>query len=230
MSMAIIHHVRQKSQAKGSARTLLFNLALYANDCCGVAWPSDATLFQDVNVSRQRIHALKNALEAAGELVIVERPGTTNLYFVAWQGQPLGLDGEAGEGPSRTHQPGCPLRQGGQPARPPRSPAGVSQIPDPASGGGVSRIRDPQGSHNCDRGCHGSVTQQLLTTREKTESEAVSLAQGEKPATTPTPRAPRTPSIPAYPCGVHGCARLTCAHSYVCAYHGTCSTCQAAAP
>lgn len=97
MSMAIVHHVRQKSQAKGSARTLLFNLALYANDCCGVAWPSNATLFHDVNVSRQRIHELKNALKAAGELVIVEGPGTTNLYFVAWQGRPLGPHGDAGD-------------------------------------------------------------------------------------------------------------------------------------
>ena len=75
MSMSIVHHVREKSQAKGSARTLLLNLAIYANDCCGVAWPADATLYHDVNVSRQRIHELKNALERTGELVIVERPG-----------------------------------------------------------------------------------------------------------------------------------------------------------
>ena len=106
MSMSIVHHVREKSQSKGSARTLLLNLAIYANDCCGVAWPADATLYHDVNVSRQRIHELKNALERTGELVIVERPGSTNLYFVAWQGQPLG-------GTSRDtgqHDLHCPLR------------------------------------------------------------------------------------------------------------------------
>jgi hypothetical protein len=79
------------------------NLAIYANDCCGVAWPADATLHHDVNVSRQRIHELKNALEAMGELVIVERPGTTNLYFVAWHGKPLG-------GTSQDDDPRCPLR------------------------------------------------------------------------------------------------------------------------
>ena len=90
MSIPIVHHVREKSQAKGSARTLLLNLAIYAYDCCGVAWPADATLYHDVNVSRQRIHELKNTLERTGELVIIERPGTTNLYFVAWQGRPLG--------------------------------------------------------------------------------------------------------------------------------------------
>jgi hypothetical protein len=46
MSLSIVHHVREKSQSKGSARTLLLNLAIYANDCCGVAWPADATLYQ----------------------------------------------------------------------------------------------------------------------------------------------------------------------------------------
>jgi hypothetical protein len=105
--MSIVHHVREKSQAKGSARTLLLNLAIYANDCGGVAWPADATLYHDINVSRQRIHELKNALEAMGELVILERPGSANLYLVAWQGQPLG-------GPSRDtgqHDPRCPLRR-----------------------------------------------------------------------------------------------------------------------
>jgi hypothetical protein len=106
MSMPIVHHVREKSQAKGSARTLLLNLAIYANDCCGMAWPADATLYHDINVSRQRIHEVKNALERTGELVILERPGATNLYCVAWQGQPLG-------GTSRDtgqHDPRCPLR------------------------------------------------------------------------------------------------------------------------
>jgi hypothetical protein len=90
MSMTIVTHVREKSNTRGSARTLLLNLAIYANDCCGVAWPSDATLYHEINVSRQRIHELKNALEAKGELAILERPGATNLYWVAWQGKPLG--------------------------------------------------------------------------------------------------------------------------------------------
>jgi len=72
MSMFIVHHVPEKSQSKGSTRTLLLNLATYANDCCGVAWPSDTTLFHDVHVSRQRIHELKNALEWLSELVILE--------------------------------------------------------------------------------------------------------------------------------------------------------------
>jgi hypothetical protein len=104
--MSIVHHVREKSQAKGSARTLLLNLAIYANDCCGVAWPADATLRHETNVSHQRIHELKHTLQRLGELVIVERPGFTNLYFVAWQGKPVG-----GTFPETgCHDPYCPLR------------------------------------------------------------------------------------------------------------------------
>jgi hypothetical protein len=110
MSMAIVHHVWQKSQTRGSARTLLLSLAIHANDCCGVAWVSDTTLRHEVNVSRQRIHELKNAVEATGELTIVERPGSTNLYFVSWQGHPLGAQGDNCDGPRRQHQPGCPCR------------------------------------------------------------------------------------------------------------------------
>ena len=163
MSMTIVHHVREKSQAKGSARTLLLDLALYANDCCGVAWPVDATLYHDVNVSRQRIHELKNALERTGELVIVERPGSTNLYFVAWQGQPLGgTCRDTGQ-----HDPRCPLRRPhlaasgahlGVDHRPTPDVEEESEISDPPVDNsptvsrGVSEFPDPQGSEISDRG------------------------------------------------------------------------------
>jgi hypothetical protein len=72
----------------------MLTLAIHANDCRGVAWASDKTLYHEVNVSRQRIHELKNAVENAGELVIVERPGSTNLDFPAFHGRPLGPQGE----------------------------------------------------------------------------------------------------------------------------------------
>jgi hypothetical protein len=157
MSISIVHHVREKSQSKGSARTLLLNLAIYANDCCGVAWPADATLHHDVHVSRQRIHELKNALEAMGELVIVERPGTTNLYFVGWQGKPLG-------GTSRDtghHEPCCPLRHprlgarcaslGADGAAALEALEG-SDIPDALVTPGVSDAPDPQKSEISDGG------------------------------------------------------------------------------
>lgn len=108
MSMSMVAHVREKSQSRSSARTLLLNLAIYANDCCGVAWPADATLRQDTNVSHQRVHELKNTLEAAQELVIIERPGATNLYYVAWKGVPLGPQGEYTDHRQGQHEPGCP--------------------------------------------------------------------------------------------------------------------------
>jgi hypothetical protein len=173
MSMFIVTHVREKSQSKGSARTLLLNLALYANDCCGVAWPSDATLYHDVNVSRQRIHELKNALEATGELVIVERPGFTNLYFMAWQGQPLG-------GSSRDtgrHDPGCPLRHPhltAQVASPEANGPATSEqqegsdISDTLITPGVSETPDPQGSERSDRGGQKLLTRKSEKTISKT--------------------------------------------------------------
>jgi hypothetical protein len=128
MSMPIVQHVWQKSQSQGSARTLLLTLAIHANDCCGVAWVSDTTLRHEVNVSRQRIHELKNAVKATGELIIVERPGYTNLYFVAWQGQPVGGVVHRGR-----HEPGCPLRR-------------------------VSGASDTQGSGGSDTPCQEGLT------------------------------------------------------------------------
>lgn len=110
MSMLIVQHIWQKSQTRGSARTLLLTLSIHANDCCGVAWASDQTLRQEVNVSRQRVHEVKNAVEETGELIIVERPGTTNLYFVAAHGRPLGPQGEYRSTKRGQHMPGCPLR------------------------------------------------------------------------------------------------------------------------
>jgi hypothetical protein len=156
MSMSIVDHVRGKSQSKSSARILLLDLAIYANDCCGVAWPGDTTLYHDVNVSRQRIHEVKNALEDTGELVILERPGDTNLYLVAWQGTPLG--GTSAEKPGE-HDRRCPLRD---PARwdrcarrwpdryPPLANAGegseFSDTPAQMVAPSSPEIPDPQGS------------------------------------------------------------------------------------
>jgi hypothetical protein len=165
--MTIVHHVREKSQAKGSARTLLLDLAIYANDCCGVAWPSDTTLFHDVNVSRQRIHELKNALERTGELVIVERPGSTNLYLVAWQGQPLGGTSQD----TSQHDPRCPLRHprlaaSGAPVgadhRPTHDGGEGSEIPDtlvdhtPDANGGCQIRLTPRGQRSLTGGSENS--------------------------------------------------------------------------
>jgi hypothetical protein len=218
MSLSIVHHVREKSQSKGSARTLLLNLAIYANDCCGVAWPSDATLHHDVNVSRQRIHELKNMLEATGELVIVERPGSTNLYCVAWQGKPLG-------GTSRDtghHDPRCPLRHPHRAVRStapqadsPPAPAvrEGSEIPDTPEAPGVSEAPDPQGSDVSDGGGQSFLTRKPEKTSQKSPGRLRRLVAfaprhgADAPREqTPPPRCvgyPRHGERPRY-CPAHG--------------------------
>lgn len=218
MSMSIVHHVREKSQSKGSARTLLLNLAIYANDCCGVAWPSDATLYHDINVSRQRIHELKNMLERTGELVIVERPGFTNLYCVAWQGKPLG-------GTSRDtghHDPCCPLRYPDRAARSPSSQVDTPTISEVREGSecsdtletsGVSDAPDPQGSEISDRGGQRSLTRKQEKTIQKSPVRlrrllAVAQEPGadaplEKTAPPPCVGYPRHGERPRY-CHAHG--------------------------
>jgi hypothetical protein len=209
MSMNIVHHVREKSQAKGSARTLLLNLAIYANDCCGVAWPSDATLYHETNVSRQRIHELKNALEHKGELAILERPGDTNLYFVAWAGTPLG--GTSAEHPD-VHDHRCPLRDPALwdrcarlwPARyPPRVGAegGVSENSDPSptpQGSGISA----QGSEISDGGGQSFQTQKQGKTREKNDAPAAPFAHAPDKAEEASP----------FYCAACGYSIPTCAH------------------
>jgi hypothetical protein len=205
MSLSIVHHVREKSQSKGSARTLLLNLAIYANDCCGVAWPSDATLYHDVNVSRQRIHELKNRLENQGELVIVERPGSTNLYFVAWQGKPLGgTFAETGR-----HDPCCPLRHphrtapaAAPGANTPTTPEGQegSEIPDTLITLGVSDAPNSQGAERSDRGGQIVLTQKLEKTISKSPGRLRRLmALAPKPgADAPLEQAPPPPCV-GYP-------------------------------
>jgi hypothetical protein len=164
MSMEMVAHVREKSQSRSSARTLLLNLAIYANDCCGVAWPADATLRSEVNVSHQRIHEVKNALEDDGELVIVERPGATNLYFVAWQGKPVG--GTCRE-PQDRHDLHCPLRN------PDLAQRCAHQWPD--------RFRAPmagQGSGNSETSTSGGVSE-----IPETQGSEISEGRGQEPLT-----------------------------------------------
>ena len=161
MSMTIVHHVLGKSQTQGSARTLLLTLAIHANGCCGVAWVSDTTLRHEVNVSRQRIHELKNVVEASGELIIVERPGYTNLYFVAWQGQPVGGQGSYRAAPGSTHEPGCPLRR---------------RVPVTPSTGGVLGESDTQGSGRSDTPCQEALTQKTRDNDTENEARPISLS------------------------------------------------------
>jgi hypothetical protein len=198
MSLSIVHHVREKSQSKGSARTLLLNLAIYANDCCGVAWPADATLHHDVHVSRQRIHELKNRLEATGELVIVERPGTTNLYCVAWQGKPLGgTFAETGR-----HDPSCPLRHPHL-AAPAASPGANgpttserregSDISDTLITPGVSETPDAQESETSGGGGQISLTRKQGKTSQKSPVRLRRLMAHAQRHGADAPREPTSP-------------------------------------
>jgi hypothetical protein len=260
--MSIVQHVRQKSQVKGSARTLLLNLAIYANDCCGVAWPSDATLRHDINVSHQRIHEVKNALEkpTVGELVIVERSGTTNLYFVAWQGRPLGPQGEYRDDKRGQHTPGCPLHDPALRRRCAQHLAALDPgaVEDELEGGAeisdppvnhsattdeeVSDIPDPQGSETSEGRGQKFLTQQRLKTREKKEHEdRCARAHEAKPEETSARRfnladPPRLGPLPApdrwceKTCGRDGCTRPQCPHWQQCASHACCEFCAAAAP
>jgi hypothetical protein len=165
MSIPTVAQVREKSQSRSSARTLLLNLAIYANECCGVAWPADATLRQDTNVSHQRIHEVKNALEDDGELVIVERPGTTNLYFVAWQGKPLeGTPLDTCDG----HDPCCPLRHSRVAQRCASEDREGSGMSEPSMTGGVSDVSETQRSEISEGRGQETLTRKQLNTREKT--------------------------------------------------------------
>jgi hypothetical protein len=224
MSMPIVHHVREKSQAKGSARTLLLNLAIYANDCCGVAWPADATLYHDVNVSRQRIHELKNALERTGELVIVERPGATNLYLIAWQGQPLGgTSQDTGQ-----HDPRCPLRHpylvpcarieaddcpthdGGEGSE--LSDPREDYMPD--AGGGGSDPPDPQGSEIADGGGQTFLTHKTRENHDQ-NTGAPAMAIAQRPYHPPASASPKAEQHSPFWCQACGFSIPTCGHRVV---------------
>jgi hypothetical protein len=122
MSMPIVAHIRAKSQSKGSARVILLNLAVYANDCCGLAWPSILHEAHDVNLNRRNLHYQHNALVAAGELLIHtgQGPRGTNLYQLAHQGVPLGA---LSRDPNVPHERGCPWALGGG------APGGIEGVP-----------------------------------------------------------------------------------------------------
>ena len=81
MSMRMIDAVRQHSRAKGTALNVLVFLAWYANDD-GIAWPSQATLAEDANVTERRIRDALTQLVALGEIVRVVRGRRAT---VTWQ-------------------------------------------------------------------------------------------------------------------------------------------------
>ncbi|MDQ3831906.1 MAG: helix-turn-helix domain-containing protein [Candidatus Tectomicrobia bacterium] len=67
MSIAIMTHVWQRSQHKGSELLLLLAIADNANDQ-GIAYPSVRTLAKKTRLSRRNVQYLINKVEQSGEL------------------------------------------------------------------------------------------------------------------------------------------------------------------
>jgi hypothetical protein len=122
---------------------LLCDLADYANDCCGLAWPKVETLAAKVGVNLRNTHKLLKQVSTGptGELEILLRagPNKTNLYRFR------GVSLETGCRHRHSvvqHQRGCPWRQGGGVA----SDRGrVSQETDNLSVNLSSDLSEPQG-------------------------------------------------------------------------------------
>ena len=160
-----------------------------------------------------------------GELVIVERPGLTNLYLVAWQGQPLGgTSQDTGQ-----HDPRCPLRhphlaasgtslegddclthdggEGSEISDPPEDHA-----PDP--GGEGSDLPDPQGSEISDRGGQETLTQKTRENdHQNTGASARMIAQ--RPYTPPASAPPKAEQHSPFWCQACGVAIPACVHRVV---------------
>lgn len=83
MSIAVMTQVWEKSTQKGAALLLLLALADFAN-AEGIAWPSIETLAQRTRVSERQVQRAAYALEAKGELYIMQGVGRThpNHYFI----------------------------------------------------------------------------------------------------------------------------------------------------
>jgi hypothetical protein len=89
------------------------------------------------------------------------------LYFVAWQGQPVGSHGSYRAAPGSTHEPGCPLRRG--------MPITRGEVSG-ESDRGVSGTSDTQVSGESDRGCQAGLTQKTIDNYTENEVKPVSLS------------------------------------------------------
>jgi hypothetical protein len=112
MSFAVLQHVFDKTQHHGNAKVLLLALAHYANDCCGLAFPSVETLARKVGVNERNTHKLLKQVSAGlnPELEILrgQGPRGTNLY--RFRGVSIATPCPAGRGVA-PHRTGCPWRR-----------------------------------------------------------------------------------------------------------------------
>ena len=112
MSSAIVRHVFDKTQHHGNAKVLLLALAYYANTCCGLAFPSVATLARRVGVNERNTHKLlkkvSTGLNPELEILVGQGPRGTNLY--RFRGVSLATPCSERQGVAAQHQ-GCPWRR-----------------------------------------------------------------------------------------------------------------------
>jgi len=80
MSIKVMSRVWEESAQKGSALLLLLALADHAADD-GYCWPNVTTLAKKIRLSVRTVYRLTDALEGAGELVVV-RHNRNNRYVV----------------------------------------------------------------------------------------------------------------------------------------------------
>lgn len=81
--MSIKEMSRIWSESKSRSNRLLLELALadYANDD-GICFPSHSTLAKKVRSSKRTVIRMLDEMETAGDLVVRERCGTSNLYVL----------------------------------------------------------------------------------------------------------------------------------------------------
>jgi hypothetical protein len=79
----VLRMIRDSRTTKHSERLLLNALALRANPAKGYrSWPSYALLSLDTMLDQKRVRRAAQALEAKNLIKRMERPNSTNLFFV----------------------------------------------------------------------------------------------------------------------------------------------------
>jgi Helix-turn-helix domain len=129
MSIRVMDAVRQRSNAKGSARLVLMFLAWYANDD-GLAWPSQATLARDAALDVRNVRHALAILLAMGEVVAV---GRAKRGVVTYRITPGGAQPRAE----------APYVDGSEPR------AEAPYVDDPTQGGGILGRRRPRAEPPC---------------------------------------------------------------------------------
>lgn len=81
MSIEVSSHVWKHSKQAGSRLLLLVALADYTN-AEGIAWPSIRSLCQRTRMSERYVQNMIRDLQAAGEIEIIRREGSSNVFRV----------------------------------------------------------------------------------------------------------------------------------------------------